>query len=301
MRLGVIDCGTNTFHLLVVDAEADGKYKEVYRKRRYVRIGQEGLDRIGEQSFQRGITCLVDYKEKVESLGVSKLKVFGTEAFRRASNGMDFINAVKEATGFEMKMISGEEEARLIHLGVMQAIPLLQEKKLIMDVGGGSVEFIVADDEQVFWSKSFPIGVQVLYSKFHQKDPIPEEQMDAMYGYLKKILKPLFDILEEHETPVLAGASGSFEVVEGMSETVSSSSLYSIVPVADYLTMHRQIIRTSLAERQAMEKLPNERADLIVVAFLLIDFIIKKAGIKKIITSAYAMKEGILADMVNEK
>ena len=300
MRLGVIDCGTNTFHLLIVDVDGKGGFTRIYKERRYVRLGQEGLSKIGDAPFQRGIACLADYKKLIGEFGVDGLKVFGTEALRRASNSYHFIESVEQETGIHIQMISGEEEARLIHLGVMQAVPYIEEKGLIMDIGGGSVEFILASGKEVFWAKSFPIGVQVLFSEFHQEDPLPDGQLKAMEAFLEKSLSPLLEVLKKHQTPVLMGASGSFEVVESLHFGNIDDRMYSIIPVEGYIKMFDQIVRSSLAERHAMEGLPPERAELIVVAFTLIHFIIKKAGIQQIITSAYAMKEGILFEMMNQ-
>ncbi|HHM20768.1 MAG TPA: phosphatase [Bacteroidetes bacterium] len=298
MRIATIDCGTNTFHLLVVDAAPDGSISRVHKERRYVRIGQEGLDKIGEAPFRRGIACLSDYKSRLAQFGVERVKVFGTEALRRATNGQAFLAEVKKETGICIELISGEEEARLIHLGVMQAVPPIRGKALIMDIGGGSVEFIVAGARAVFWAKSFPIGVQVLFSKFHQKDPLPQEQLKAMRQYLDEQLQPLSDVLIKHKTPVLIGASGSFEVVESMHEKPHPHPLHSIVPVEDYFKIHQKIIGSSLAGRYQMEGLPPERAELIVVAFVLIEYVLKKAGIRRIVTSAYALKEGVLYEMI---
>ena len=300
MRLGVIDCGTNTFHLLVVDVDNEHGISRVHKERRYVRIGQEGVETIGKAPFKRGIGCLADYKLLVEKLGVERLKVFGTEALRRASNGQAFIEAVKEKTGIQVQLISGEEEARYIHLGVMEAVPSLSSKGLIMDIGGGSVEFIIANGKEVFWAKSFPIGVQVLFSEFHKVDPLPKEQFLAMESYFEKILSPLLEELKKHETSVLMGASGSFEVMEGFYFKERQFPLYSVIPVEGYAKISKQLVRSSLSERYAMPNLPPERAELIVVAFALIDFIVKKAGIKEITTSAYAMKEGVLLEMIHE-
>lgn len=300
MRLAIIDCGTNTFHLLVVETQPDGSFAVVFKERNYVRLGQEGLDRIGNAPFQRGIECLAVFKEKMAALGVEKSRVFGTEALRRASNGQDFVQAVKAATGIEIQLISGSEEARLIHLGVMQAVPPFMGKALVMDIGGGSAEFIIASEEEVFWAQSFPVGVQVLFSGFQKNDPISTGDLVAINLHLEAVLKPLSEALKAHETPLLLGASGSFEVVEGMLVERKHHPLYSIVPVDQYYQLHGKMQASSLSERISMPNLPPERAELIVVAFILIDFVIRKAGIRQIITSAYAMKEGMLLEMMRD-
>ncbi len=297
MRLAVIDCGTNTFHLLVVDLFPDGVFKQVYRLREYVRLGQEGLDRIGAVPFQRGVDCLVFFEKIMRELGVQRHRAFGTEALRRASNGADFVEAVRSNSGIEIQLISGDEEARLIHLGVMQAIPAFDGKTLIMDIGGGSVEFIIANEAAVFWAQSFPIGVQVLFSRFHKNDPMSPDEMLAIQQYLDQVLEPLHTTLRRHQTPQLTGASGSFEVVEDMLVREKTHPLYSIFTKADFYKIHEKIIDADYETRLKMLGLPKERVELIVVAFVLMDYIVRKAGIEKIVTSSYAMKEGMLLEM----
>ena len=297
MRLAVIDCGTNTFHLLVVDMRPDKTFEKVYKQRQYVRLGQEGLDRIGEAPFLRGVDCIAVFKEKMRQLGVAKYRVFGTEALRRASNGQGFVEAVRAASGVEIQLISGDEEARLIHLGVKQAVPIFEGKTLIMDIGGGSVEFIIASEEEVFWAQSFPVGVQVLFSLFHKKDPISPAEVAAITSHLDALLAPLHEALRLHQTPSLTGASGSFEVVEDMLVRQKQHPLYSVVSTEDFYKIHENIIAADLEARLAMPGLPPERVELIGVAFVLMDYVIQRAGIRQIVTSAYAMKEGMLLEI----
>jgi exopolyphosphatase/guanosine-5'-triphosphate,3'-diphosphate pyrophosphatase len=300
VRFGIIDCGTNTIHLLIAEAAAGGQFRVLHKERNYARLGQEGLHRIGEASFRRGLDCIVEFGKMLASHGVSQVRVFGTEALRRASNGAEFAAAVHEAAGIPVHIISGAEEARLIHLGVMQAVPPFSGKALIMDIGGGSVEFIICSQDEVFWAQSFPIGVQVLFSAFQKNDPISQGDLAAIEMHLEEVLQPLLETLKHHETPLLLGASGSFEVLEDFLVKNRYHPLFSVIGVDDYHLLHRQMIRSSKEERRNMPKLPPERIELIVVAFVLIEFVLRRAGIRQIITSAYAMKEGILREMLEE-
>ena len=299
MRLAVIDCGTNTFHLLVVDMRPDKTFEQVYKQRQYVRLGQEGHDRIGEAPFQRGVDCIAIFKEKMWELGVVKYRAFGTEALRRASNGPDFIAAVLAISGVEIQMISGDEEARLIHLGVKQAVPVIKGKTLIMDIGGGSVEFIIASEEEVYWAQSFPVGVQVLFTRFHKSDPISPDEVGHILTHLDEVLAPLRAVLFQHETPLLTGASGSFEVVVDMLVRKKPRPLYTSVSKENFYKIHEKIIAANYDTRLLMPGLPKERVEMIVAAFVLMDYIVQRAGIRKIITSVYALKEGMLLEMGN--
>ncbi len=298
MRLGIIDCGTNTFHLLIAELGQDGSYEIIFRERSYVLIGEEGLAQLGEKPRQRGVETLRHFRKKMEEMAVDKWRVFGTEALRRAGNSHDFLELVKRETGIQIEIISGDEEARLIHLGVMQAVPPFAGKALIMDVGGGSVEFIIADTQQVYWARSFPIGVQVLFSDFQRNDPISQGDLLAIDLHLESVLQPLAEQLKTHHTPSLIGASGTFEVIESMLQLDKPSPLYGIVSAEDFRRLYRKVLPSTETERLQMEGLPKERVKLIVVALKLVDYVVNLANVRYIVPSAYAMKEGMLKDEI---
>ncbi|MEY3051554.1 MAG: hypothetical protein RLY31_1339 [Bacteroidota bacterium] len=299
MRAGIIDCGTNTFHLLVAEwAEGGTCFEVLHRQREYVWLGESGLDWIGREAFDRGVACLERFRGEMERNGVVQCLAFGTEALRRAGNGPAFVAAAEAATGLTVRMISGLEEAHLIHRGVMQAVPPFEGKALIMDIGGGSVEFIICDATKVFWARSFPIGLQVLHKGFQHNDPISAGDLAALEHHLDSVLAPLLEALQIHETPWLLGASGSFEVLEAFLVPVRQHELFSIIPVSSYGPLHHRLLRMNAAERQRLPALPPERVRLIVVALVLMEFVIRRAGIREIITSAYAIKEGMLAELM---
>ncbi len=298
-RYGVIDLGTNTFHLLICEKQPDGDLTELARDRIFVNLGENGIQKIGPAPFQRALDALHRFKATIDQLKVEKIKAFGTAALRTASNGKQFIGQVKKETGIQIELIHGDEEARLIHLGVIQAVPLNNQNGLIMDIGGGSVEFIVANDREVIWAQSFPIGVSVLFKNFHKTDPIVPEEIHVLENHLKMILESLFEVLKKNETPVLIGASGTFDVLDILLSKQRISNFHSIVEVEDFFPLYRQLMKTSLPERLQMDGLPESRAEMIIVALILINLILKKANIQRISVSAYAMKEGMLHEMIN--
>jgi len=296
-RYGVIDLGTNTFHLLISEKLADGNIVELFRERIFVKLGEDGIETIGDAPFKRALEAIHNLKATLEQYKVNHIKAFGTAALRTASNGNKFIDRIKDETGIQIKLIPGDEEARLIHLGVIQAVPLNNENGLIMDIGGGSVEFIVANGQGVIWAQSFPVGVSLLFRKFHKTDPITFEEIEKIEEHLETILQPLLEILDINETPFLIGASGTFDVLDLLLSRQRVSSIHSIVEVQDFYPLHQQFLNTTLPERLQMEKLPESRAEMIIVALILINFILKKADTQRISVSSYAMKEGILYEM----
>lgn len=298
-RYGVIDLGTNTFHLLIVEINEHGEAIEVFRERIFVKLAEDGIGKIGKKAYLRGLQALSHFQKILLDHQVKNINAFGTAALRTASNGSEFIADAKSESGISIQLIPGSEEARLIHVGVTQAVEFGDEKGLIMDIGGGSVEFIIADKDEVFWAESFPIGVAVLHNNFHQKEPISLEEIELLNAHLKQTLQPLFEVLKNHKTTCLIGASGTFDVLENILPNIQRTNLSATIQVENFHPIYHKVLTMNIAERRADESIPLTRADMIVVALILINFIIKKADIEKILVSAYAMKEGILWEMRN--
>jgi exopolyphosphatase/guanosine-5'-triphosphate,3'-diphosphate pyrophosphatase len=219
----------------------------------------------------------------------------GTATLRRAENASYFIQQVYEKTGIEVAVISGDEEALLIAGGVHLAIPFIKEKVLIMDIGGGSVEFIISEGETIYWSKSFPLGISILYNYFHKKDPISEEEVDKLIHFLDESLVDLMAILRIHNVNHLVGASGTFDVLDDFlsdrsikNKHATTVSVHHVFPVLD------EIIKKSLAERLEYKEIPETRAEMIVAAMVLIKFVLTAGNFKSLTYSSFAMKEGIL-------
>jgi exopolyphosphatase/guanosine-5'-triphosphate,3'-diphosphate pyrophosphatase len=295
-KVAVIDLGTNTFHLLIVELQVEG-FRELYRERRFIKLAEEGIETIGDAAFARALAAITAYAKKVAEMDVAEVQAFGTAALRTAANGPQLMQEIKEKTGISIQLIDGDKEASLIHQGVIQVVPMRKEPMMIMDIGGGSVEFIIADQEQVHWAQSFPIGVAVLYKRFHQTDPISSQQKIDLYHFLDQTLKPLKTALKEHPVQELVGASGTFDVLENMVTEKKPCPHCAEIDTDRLRLVTGYIVASDLATRTAMDKMPPERADLIVVALLLIDYVCKLAGIQKIYVSAYAMKEGMIAEM----
>ena len=288
--------GTNTFHLLIATITKDG-IQEAYRERIFVLLAENGIQTIGKAPFQRALDAVVHYKKILDQYQVTKVKAFGTAALRTASNGQELSEQIKKTTGIEVELISGTTEAQLIYQGVQQAVPFGTKNSMIMDIGGGSVEFIIANSGGVLWAKSFPIGVAVLKNKFHQNDPILNTEIQAISDFLQNQLIDLKTALVNYPTHQLIGASGTFDILEKVLNIQRSSPIHSTVDLTGFYPFYEKIRYSTLQERLDMEEIPNTRAELIIVALVLIDTIIKIANIQKVDISAYAMKEGILSEM----
>ncbi|MFZ4545752.1 MAG: exopolyphosphatase [Saprospiraceae bacterium] len=291
----VIDLGTNTFTMLIANCDDNGKFQIIYHERHYVKLAEDGIALIGEHPYQRAMVTMIGFKTAIDKYGATAVKALGTAALRTASNGKMLVEDIFSHTQIAVNIIEGDEEADLIYEGVRYAYPMDTSNQLIMDIGGGSVEFIIANANEKIWAQSFPIGVAVLKKKFHHLDPIGSDEIRAIESYLNDTLQPLFEISKQYPCNTLIGASGTFDVLENIFLKEQLSPLASIVEVANSDLFYKIMAKSTSAERYAMENIPPERVEMIVVAMVLIQFVLKSFHIEKIGISKYAMKEGMMS------
>ncbi len=298
-RVAVLDLGTNTFHLLIAERSSGGGWTTVFKNKIYVKLAEEGIQRIGDAAFARGLEALRAFKAELDRADISgnRIKAFGTAALRTAENAPQFLEQATAIIGVRPESIPGDREAALIHKGVRQAVPFPDNRVLIMDIGGGSVEFIIADREQVFWQQSFPVGAAVLWRSFHQHDPIAAEEIQQVENHIETTLSDLWAALSQFPCPTLVGASGTFDVIDlFLLDPATKPALYGYIEANRFYPLCDLLLRSTLAERRAMPTLPDERVEMVVVALVLIRYVLEKAGIEEIYTSAYALKEGMLEE-----
>lgn len=300
MRIGVADLGTNTFHLLIVDVLEDKSFKEVYRQRRFIHLAEDGIATIGAAPYQRGIEALNSFSVQMMKHRVDKFKVKGTAALRTASNGGQFLTEVKAKTNIAIETITGDEEAKLIYYGVREAVELPNEPSLIIDVGGGSVEFIISNNEKMFWAESYPIGVAVLHKNFHHSEPISANETQILKDFLNDILKPLKEEFSKHNIKTLIGASGTFDVLEKAMRITKRNKHAAYIEFDDFIPLHDKVIAANFEERYEMAEVPQQRTKLIVVALILVKYILDTFDIEEIVVSNFAMKEGMIRELIDQ-
>ena len=298
MRIGVADLGTNTFHLLIVDVLEDKSFKEVYRERCFIHLAEDGIETIGTAPYQRGIEALNSFAMQMMKHRVDRFKVKGTAALRTASNGAQFLAEVKAKTNISIETITGDEEAKLIYYGVREAVELSSEPSLIIDVGGGSVEFIISNNEKMFWAQSFPIGVAVLHKNFHHSEPISFNEIQILNEYLDSTLAPLKEAFSNHNIKTLIGASGTFDVLEKTMRIIKRNKRAAYIEFDDFIPLHDKVIAADFEERAAMTEVPLQRTKLIVVALILVKYILDAFHLEEIVISNFAMKEGMIRELI---
>lgn len=198
-NLAIIDLGTNTFHLLVA-RQTDDRITIIHRERLAVKIGMGGINQktILPEAIDRAVLAMQSFKNTMEKMEVQEVYAFGTSALRNANNAQAVLDEIKSITGINVEVISGDKEADFIYRGATSALDLGLEKSLILDIGGGSVEFIIGNNKEIFWKESVDIGAQRLLEEFQQHDPIQPDELNRLENYFKTKLSSLFTALQEH-------------------------------------------------------------------------------------------------------
>lgn len=297
MQVAVIDCGTNTFTLSLFESNATGIVQRIDKDRHFVELASEHLDCIGPLAFERALQAFHSFKHFLERYPKAIVRAFGTAAMRRASNSQTLVTAVEKATGITIEIIDGALEAQLIYRGVRQAAPLSSAPALIMDIGGGSVEFVIANQSEVFWAKSYPIGLAVLFEGFQKSDPIRPLHQQQLRTFLTQELSDLLTILPQYKIEYFIGASGSFDMLEQLAGFRQEGDLHSYIDVGDFLAVGEQLVGSSLEQRFNIPNLKPTRARFSVVSVLLILFIQQQPvmqHLRQLIVSDHAMREGMV-------
>lgn len=299
-KIAVIDLGTNTFHILVAHANEDS-VKVLHREKVAVKIGEGGISAqtIVDEARARAIATLKSFKETADKFGVTEIHATATSAFRNASNRTEVLEDIYKETGIRIRIISGDEEAELIYTGVKKALRLYQEKSLIMDIGGGSVEFIIADDQKSYYKQSFEIGAQRLLDLFQKHDPMLPEEISLLEDYLHEQLIPLGEAVRKLKPTTLVGSSGSFDTLSDIycrQNNIIRPNDATEYPLTldSFYIIYQDILHKNRRERLQIPGMIPLRVDMIVVAGTLISYVLNEFKIKHIRVSSYSLKEGLL-------
>ncbi|MBA4852753.1 phosphatase [Emticicia sp. BO119] len=304
MKIAIIDLGTNTFHLLIAENNQKLHMESIPAK-----IGKGGISQgiISEEGIQRALNVLKHFRVIIDTHQVDTRNIFaiGTSAIRNASNKEEFMKRATQETDINIQEISGDKEAELIYYGIKEALQI-NETSMIMDIGGGSVEFIICNQDKIFWKQSFEIGGQRLMDRFMKNDPISMRSVHQMDDYFREKLLPLANACHQYAPQTLIGSSGSFDTLIDMLFMKEKGQLppadqvgfeYSLM---EFYQAYDELLFKNHEERMQIPGMIELRVDMIVVAVCLIKYIIQTFEISHIRVSNYSLKEGILAKILSD-
>jgi exopolyphosphatase/guanosine-5'-triphosphate,3'-diphosphate pyrophosphatase len=305
MRLAAIDIGTNSLHMIVVRVRPDLSFEVIDREKEMVRLGAGGLDgkALTPRAMQAALQVLSKFRRLAESHQVEKIEAVATSAVREAENGGEFLKAIVEQTGIRARVISGTEEARLIHLAASYGVGLSGQVGVTVDIGGGSVEVTHGTGQSLRDGRSFKVGVIRLTERFVKSDPISEREERKLVRYIDSELKDYLKAIVESGYDRVIGTSGSILSIGMIAAATEDGTPVGAlrnrrVPAKQIHRVRKMLCELSMQKRLAVPGLEPRRADISVAAAILIDTIIRRLGADEITLCDMSLREGIVLDYI---
>jgi len=301
-RIAVIDLGTNTCNLLIAEYQ-DLSYEILYQGKEVVKLGKNGIDknRLTEDGLNRAISAIRKHQEQISKFNVSEVVIIATSAIREAINKEWFQQQVEENTGLELQIISGEKEAQLIFDGVKLAFDEIDDHSLILDIGGGSNEFILTQSNRPIWKQSFPLGMARIIEQIPPSNPITPEEIDQINDWFSSRLESLWQQLNNIQIPSLIGCSGAFDTLTDIIDQTDPGTKTRIkqeIEMDDFNRIYKILIQSTTAERTEMKGMESIRIEMIVPSVLFIKLVIDRLKIRKIYQTDFALREGVLYERI---
>ena len=308
MRVAIIDIGTNTINLLVADTLDGGGYAITHSSKVTARLGRGGINDgvLTPEAIQRGIDAIQSHVDTLNALGhVDRVVAIGTSALRNAKNSNVFVDALKNSFNIDVRIISGDEEAAMIFDGVKQVLPIGRERVLILDIGGGSCEFIIANKDGILWKHSYELGMSRIVDRFPISDPITPQQIKDIENFFRPDLMSLYEALHNYPTSTLVGTSGSFDTMAAIVAArnhpflnVRLSTSYEI-PIANFDEVYHKLISSTVKQRMEMKHLDPARVEQIIPGVIFINFILREMRMQSMYQCAFSLKQGAIFQLLN--
>lgn len=302
MKLAAIDIGTNSIHMIVV--EAHGKRFEVIdREKIMVKLGAGlfGPMRLTDRAMNDGLEVLRRYCKLAESRGVEEILAVATSAVRESDNGTEFLDTVVRETGLVPRVISGTEEARLIFLAARHALDLGAERSLVIDIGGGSVEVAVGSQDEVVLCQSLRLGVQRLLARQGSPEALSARQLHELKGYVEGAASDVMTAAHKLGYRRVIGTSGTIRTLGEAAHSAAGGTPWrsvnaQIVRRKDLRELVRRLCEMDLARRARFAGTGEGRADTIHLGGVLLLSLLELARVEELTLSDASLREGVILD-----
>jgi exopolyphosphatase/guanosine-5'-triphosphate,3'-diphosphate pyrophosphatase len=304
MRIAAIDCGTNSIHMIVVLIRPDLSFEVIDREKEMVRLGSGGLDgkALTDEAMAAALQAFSRFRRLADSHQVEEILSAATSAVREAENGGEFLATVEQHTGIKTQVISGTEEARLIHLAAVYGVDVAGTSAVVIDIGGGSVEITHGVGSSLRVAKSFKLGVIRLTERFVHTDPLAKRDERKLVHHIDA---ELAKYLKEIRTAGFDRVIGTSGTILSLGTVASSARRRTTDEVRNLRVSAKQIHRLrkdvtslSITERMKLPGLDPRRADLIVSGGVLLDTIVRHLDAEEVTLCDLALREGLVLDYI---
>lgn len=302
--VAALDLGTNSFHLVVARVRG-AAYEVVTREKETIRLGHGGGDMklLADDAIERGISALRRMKRIADTYG-APVRAVATSAVREAENAEVFINRARREAGIEVEVVSGVEEARLIHLGVLQAVPAYDRRLLLCDIGGGSTEVLVGERGATLAARSFKLGAVRLTDRFFPGGNCTPRAVDECRTYVRSILATFEREVAQHGFEVAIASSGTAETVATLVATARGKGVPQTLNRFEFSraeldeTVEALAAKRTTATRATLPGLEPQRADIVVAGAIVLQSVADTFAIDRFTFSEAALREGVLLDTI---
>lgn len=304
-KIAVIDIGTNSVHMVLAEVLPDFTYKILDRFKEMARLGNGAFEsqRLSDEAIARGLSVIGRLVTLAKNKGYDRMLAVATSAVREAKNGGDFIDRVKEQTGLRVRVISGAEEARLIFLGVKNSVPMTEQPALAVDIGGGSVEVMAGNREQLLQAKSLKLGAIRLADQFLKRTPPSERMLHALEELITEQLTQTLEGFKAKRFDSLIATSG---MAANLAEVIHLRRTNRPLPQLNLATVSlkevkeiEQVLRHStIKERLAITGLDPKRVDTLFPATMVLRRLMELAQRDELVLCDKAIREGIIYDFI---
>ena len=302
LRLAAVDVGSNSLHMVIAQIDTDGAATTLWRMKEMVGLGRASFPshKLSQEAMDRAVVTLRRFGDMARRRGCEKVVAVATSAVREAENGGDFIQRARHEAGMYVKVVSAKEEARLIYVGVRHAVDLSEGPSLILDVGGGSVELIVADAREAVCLESRKLGAARMTAQFINTDPPARKQVAALLQHYQTELEPLWEPIKRLAPVRAIGTSGTMENLVMMCRNgrrmEDGKPLELVRDDLDQLV--EKLLESDALQRVKIKGLDEKRQDQILAGALLVQLVLKRLDIRKLVLCSSALREGILLEYV---
>jgi exopolyphosphatase/guanosine-5'-triphosphate,3'-diphosphate pyrophosphatase len=302
-HLAAIDIGTNSIHLVVARFDDGSRFEVIAQEKEVVRLGSSSGDmkHLAPDAMDRGIAALERFGRIADISGAEVFAV-ATSAVREAENADEFVARARDEAGIEVEIISGVEEARLIHLGVLQSLPVYEQRLVLVDIGGGSTEVLVGERGEVLAVGSLKLGAIRLTRRFFRGDGVHPGAVDACRRYVRAALVPMVRDVRRLGFDVGVGSSGTVSMVAALAQArrgepvPRSFNRFSFDADEVAAVVADLVAADSVEQRRRLPGMDPGRADIALAGALILEQVMAELGIGAMTVSGYALREGALLD-----
>jgi exopolyphosphatase/guanosine-5'-triphosphate,3'-diphosphate pyrophosphatase len=305
MRIAAIDIGTNSVHMIIARVRSDLSFEIVDREKAMVRLGAGGLDgrALTAEAMTAALQALSTFRKIADSHRVDKIRAVATSATREARNGGEFLSRLAKETGIRPRVITGAEEARLIHLAAAYGVDVGSARAVVIDIGGGSVEVTLGTASAVQLARSFKLGVIRLTERLVTSDPLSERDEERLERHILAEVGRYCDQIAEIGFDRVVGTSGTILSLGVMAATAARGNppaeLRNLRISAKQMRRVRKELQShDLEERLAIPGLDPRRADVAVAGAILLDTLLRRLGADELTLCDLALREGLVIDYV---